>query len=99
MQALLRTEFKALGIDLPPAGAFAAFAAQDRYSEGERGRAEALDQCRRYVADAEIAMRPLFNLWPRALAEVRPIQPEQEGSQHSHYVPPQAERDRPAYFG
>jgi uncharacterized protein (DUF885 family) len=98
VQALLRTEFKALGIDLPLAGAFAAFAAQDRYSEGERGRAEALDECRKYVADAEIAMRPLFNLWPHAVAEVRPIQPEQEGSQHSHYVPPQAGENSPGVF-
>jgi uncharacterized protein (DUF885 family) len=98
VQGLLQTEFKSIGINLPPAGAFEAFAAQDRYPDGERGRVEALEQCRRYVADAQTAMRPLFNLWPRAIAEVRPIQPQQEGSQHSHYVPPQAAERSPGVF-
>jgi uncharacterized protein (DUF885 family) len=86
----LCTEFRALDIDLPLADAFAALTALHRYPAGERGRIEALESCRKQVADAQVALRPLFNLWPRAIAVVQPIEPENEDSQHSHYVPPGA---------
>jgi uncharacterized protein (DUF885 family) len=88
LRAELLKEFSALGTDLPLADAFAALAAKDRYPDGELGRAAALAECVRQVADAETSLRPLFNLWPCAGAIVRPIELENEGSQHSHYVPP-----------
>jgi uncharacterized protein (DUF885 family) len=98
LRAELLTEFSALGIDLPLAEAFAALAARDGYPDGERGRAEALAECVRQVADAEASLRPLFNLWPRAGAVVRPIELENEGAQHSHYVPPRMGGGAPGVF-
>ena len=94
----LLTEFKALGIDAPLAGAFAALAGTDRYAVGEPGRQEALQACRGYVAAAATALRPLFNLWPRAVADVRPMEPENEDSRHSHYVPPRVAENSPGVF-
>lgn len=98
LRAQLLTEFSALGINLPLAEAFAALAARERYPDGQRGRAEALAECVRQVADAEASLRPLFNLWPRARAVVRPIELENEGAQHSHYVPPRMGGGAPGVF-
>jgi uncharacterized protein (DUF885 family) len=98
VHAEVLTEFSALGIDLPLAEAFATLAAKDRYPDGERGRAEALAECVKQVADAETSLRPLFNLWPRAGAIVRPVELENEGAQHSHYVPPRIGEGTPGVF-
>jgi uncharacterized protein (DUF885 family) len=98
LRAELLTEFSALGIDLSLADAFTSLAAKDRYPDGERGRAEALAECTRLVADAEASLRPMFNLWPRARAIVRPVEPENEGAQHSHYVPPRIGEGAPGVF-
>jgi uncharacterized protein (DUF885 family) len=98
LRAELLKEFSALGIDLPLGEAFAAMTAMDRYPDGELGRAEALAECIRQVADAATSLRPLFNLWPRADAIVRPVELENEGSQHSHYVPPRMEEGAPGVF-
>jgi uncharacterized protein (DUF885 family) len=98
LHAELLEEFRALGIDLPLGEAFAAMMAQDRYPDGEPGRAEALAECVRQVADAGTSLRPLFNLWPRADAVVRPVELENEGSQHSHYVPPRIGEGAPGVF-
>jgi uncharacterized protein (DUF885 family) len=98
LHAELLAEFSALGIDLPLADAFAVLVAKDRYPDGELGRAAALAECTRQIAEAEASLRPLFNLWPRAGAVVRPIEPENEASQHSHYVPPRMGGDACGVF-
>jgi uncharacterized protein (DUF885 family) len=90
LDSALQAEFRALGVSLPRRAAFEVLAARDRYSAGESGRIEALEECRMQVARAGEAVRSLFGRWPRAGVHVRPIQPEMEQSRHSHYVPPRA---------
>jgi uncharacterized protein (DUF885 family) len=95
LDSALKAEFRSLGVSLSRQAAFETLAARDRYSEGEPGRTEALEECRAQVARARGAVSSLFGRWPRADVQVRPIHREMEQSRHSHYVPPRL-GDRPA---
>jgi len=93
LDAEFRQEFAKLRLSGTRAENFRALAAQNSYVDGPEGRIEAESDIRRWVSESRAATRPLFNLWPRADVVVEPIPNEEEGSQHSHYLPPSARRN------
>lgn len=79
-----------LGLHGPRGEALQAAAADHPYADDAAGREEVLRAARETLQAGREIMRPQFNLWPRAEAVVLPIEPENETSRHSTYVPPRA---------
>jgi uncharacterized protein (DUF885 family) len=90
VQAEIRREFSALGVEAPSVSALYAAISGGAHQAfgGSTDRAHALAETKALMASLEERSRPLFERLPRAGVEVELIPPEGEESQHSHYTPP-----------
>lgn len=69
-----------------------------RYTNSPDDRHRMLSDAQEIVADMKVKCRELFNIWPRAQAEVIPIADELEASLHSTYSPNRDENESAAVF-
>ena len=101
VQARIRSEFKALGIEGDDiANLYAAISGPEHlaFAGHAPGRDKALAQTTELIERLDERSKPLFERSPSAAVEVELIAPEAEDSLHSHYTPPAPKSGRPGRF-
>lgn len=101
MQAQIRAEFRALGVEGDDiAGLYARISGSEHaaFGGGEVSRDRALAETTAMIEQLAARAAPLFDRLPRAGVEISLVAPESEDSLHSQYTPPAPKAGRPGRF-